>query len=101
MSKKEAKEEQIPQMNDASEKFAEIRKLINSGIPVREARFHAAVNNGDGVPEMQFNDNSTQPGRRVQMWSSYSYLVCCHSDVKKGDRYILVPLSNVIFAHAK
>ncbi len=109
MSKREVKEDVIetaevevkeePKPNPIPN--SEILKLIKSGIPVKEARFHAAVNNGDGAPEMQFNDKSSFPGRRVQMWASYAYLVCLHWDAKKGDRYILVPLSNVIFAHAK
>ena len=72
-----------------------IEKLIEGAIPVSAARFHAAVNNGLDTPESTFNAKSDSPARQVQMWASYAWLICLHNE-----KYILVPLSNVIFAKA-
>lgn len=73
-----------------------IEKLIESAVPVTYAKFHSAVNNGDGTPENYFSEESNVKSRQVKMWASYAYLICFHKE-----SYILVPLSNVVFAEAK
>jgi hypothetical protein len=73
-----------------------IEKLIEGAIPVKYAKFHAAVDNADGTPENYFSETSNTPSRNVQIWASYAYLICLH----KG-QYLLVPLSNVIYSKSK
>lgn len=73
-----------------------VEKLIEGAVPVSYAKFHAAVDNSDGTPENYFSEVSNTASRNVQMWASYAYLICLHKE-----KYILVPISNVIFSRAK
>lgn len=70
-----------------------LKQLIKMGIPIVEAHFHSAVNNGENVPENNFSAYSNSPSRRVQMWYTPQTLVCLH----KG-KHILVPTASVRFA---
>ena len=70
-------------------------KLIQSGIPVREARFHQPINNVDNVPETQMSAKTDNKSRKANMWLTSSVLV-----LEQKGKYIMVPLSNVVFAHA-
>lgn len=73
-----------------------LKKLLDSGIPVTKAAFHATVSNGDDVPESAFSDKSNAPGRRVMMWWTPYGLICEHKQ-----KYFTVPLATVIYANFK
>jgi len=79
-----------------AETLGVLEDQIQAAIPIARAQFHAAVNNGDGTPENYFSVDSTATSRRVEMYLAPNYLICLH----KG-KYIVVPLSNIIFANAK
>ena len=70
---------------------SKIKQLIESGIPLVKTRFHQAVNNAEGMPESQFNDDSSNPSRKVKMWLTQCGVLCLHKDA-----YFIVPTSNVI-----
>ncbi len=76
-----------------------LQKLIETGIPVSQAKFHAAVNNANQTPENDFNVNSNSTERRVDMWYTSHGLVCHQKNVKKQDCYWIVPLPSIIFAN--
>lgn len=80
----------------AAPKNEKIEKLIESAIPVRFAVFKNAVLNGDEMPETSFDEKSNKEGRRVQMWKSFTEIICLH----KGE-YFFVPFENVVFSKAK
>lgn len=69
-------------------------KLIETGIPVSKAQFHAAVNNADQVPENYFSCHSAVKSRQVKMWWTPHTLIC-----HQKDKYWGVPISTVIFAN--
>lgn len=71
-----------------------LKHLIETGIPVSKAQFHAAVNNADNVPENYFSTESLNKSRQADMWWTPHTLVC-H---QKG-KYFGVPISTVIFAN--
>lgn len=56
-----------------------LKALIETGIPVEEAFFHSAVNNGDKVPQNNFSIHSNDKGRVVEMWDTPAGLVCRHN----------------------
>lgn len=71
-----------------------IKAMIEIGIPVWRAEFHAAVNNSDGVPEHYFSADSASASRHVKMWwVRGDGLLCLHKD-----RYFIVPSASVKFA---
>lgn len=75
----------------------QLRKLIDTGIPVTKAQFHAAVDNADRIPENYFSNESLVPSRRADMWLTSAGLVCRQKNVLKEDRYFFVPLATIIF----
>ena len=72
-----------------------LSKLIESGIPVDHARFHQPINNVDNVPESQMSAKTDNKSRKANMWLTADGLV-----LEQKGKYIIVPLSNVIFTHA-
>jgi len=79
-----------------------ISKLIESGIPVKSAVFHAAVNDADGTPETSYSLDSHKVSRQVEMWYSPAGLICYHfNKISKKEKWYIVPLANVIFADFK
>ncbi len=77
-----------------------LEKLIETGIPVTAAHFHAAVNNANKVPQTYFSQHSDVHERRVNMWYTQYGLVCHQKTAKtKEDRYFIVPLPTLIFAN--
>lgn len=70
--------------------------MTDQSIEVKYAKFHAAVNNAEGIPENYFSEASNVQSRNVKMWMHRELLICLHKD-----QYILVPQSNVIFSEAK
>lgn len=77
-----------------------LAKLIETGIPVYEAAFHAAVQNADKTPESSFNTFSDKPSRKVKMWWTPHTLVCCQKTVHSKElKYWGVPISTVIYAN--
>lgn len=92
-------EENEAELKALSEDFGQnkdlkFQQMIASGIPVAQAVFQSAVNNGDNSPENMFSDKSGTPARRVQMWMCPPILLCYHKD-----QYFFTPLANV--AHAR
>jgi hypothetical protein len=67
-----------------------LQKLIDSGIAVWKAEFHAAVNNTDDVPETYFSSESKVPSRRVKMLYTPAGLLCEHKD-----KFFMVPHASV------
>lgn len=80
-----------------------IDRLIEIGVPVTKAEFHAAVNNVDNVPETHFSEKSDSRNRRAEMWLTASgNLLICKQDTAKGvTKYIGVPSASVKFVHFK
>lgn len=70
----------------------QLKQLIESGIPVFEAHFLHAVNNGENVPERNYSMFSNSPSKRVEMWDCGNKLLCKH----KG-KFFSCPMSNVVF----
>jgi hypothetical protein len=78
-----------------------LQKLIESGIPVSQAHFHAAVNNADETPENYFNDKSDNRSRRAAMlWTPHG-LICSQVDTKGEMKHFIVPPATVKFAKFK
>lgn len=75
-----------------------LQKLIETGIPIIKAQFHAAVNNADQVPEHHFSSESDRPSRRVKMWLTPQGLICYQKSALKKECYWIVPLPTIIFA---
>ncbi len=74
--------------------MSKIQKLIDRGISVWKAEFHAAVNNSDEIPETFFSNRSAKKERHVTMWwINGDGLLCLH----KG-KYFIVPTSTVRYA---
>lgn len=71
-----------------------IKTLKNNGICVSKATFHTAVNNADNSPENNFDVNSNNLSRRVDMWYTPVGLLCHH----KG-KYFITPLANIVYAN--
>jgi hypothetical protein len=76
---------------------ATLEKLVQTGIPVSKAQFHAAVNNADQIPENYFSVDSMVASRRAKMWSVPGEIILCQKNVRKEDCYFAVPKSNIIF----
>lgn len=76
----------------------QLKKLWSTGIPVRQAKFHAAVDNADDVPENGYDIASLNKSRRVEMMWTTQGLICRQADAKKKIEYWLVPASTVAFA---
>lgn len=77
--------------NNNKEINQEIQALIEGSISVTQANFHTAVNNGDRIPESEFNTSSPKASRQVQMWLTGLGLLCLHKD-----EYFMVPAANII-----
>jgi hypothetical protein len=72
-----------------------IQRMIEQGLPVTRAEFHAAVNNGDNIPENYFSNKSNVKSRNVQMWwINGNGILCLHHD-----KYFLVPAASVKFCN--
>lgn len=73
-----------------------IDALIRAGVEVSDAKFHAAVNNADDVPESNFSSKSNNASRRAEMWWTQAGLLC-----KQKNKFFIVPSATVIFANFK
>lgn len=73
-----------------------LQALIDKGIPVFQAEFHAAINNADNVPESFLSENSAKSNRQATMWWTQAGLVCN----QKGF-FFLVPEATVKYCHFK
>lgn len=79
-------------------------RLIESGLPVAKAEFHAAVNNADDVPESYLSDKSDKPTRKADMWltAGGSVLICIQKRKKDGSKfYFGVPAASIKYVHFK
>lgn len=87
----------------AEETHPALIRLIETGIPVAKADFHAAVNNADEVPENGFNEKSDNRSRRVEMWlTAGGNILICKQKTKAGaDKFFGVPSASVKFVHFK
>lgn len=82
-------------MSEKKKEISIIEKMIENGIPVWRAEFHAAVNNADNVPENYFSANSNVKSRNVEMWwVNNNGLLCKHKD-----KFFLVPAASVKFCN--
>jgi hypothetical protein len=77
-----------------------ILRLMESGIPCRLAKFHSAVDNAYRVPESYFSFDDQNKNRKADLWYTTTGLLCRQLDPKGEGIFFIVPLSNVIFAHA-
>lgn len=75
-----------------------LSKLLETAIPVTKASFHAAINNGDNVPEHGFSERSEAPSRRVQMWLSVPANILIY---KHKGKYFYCPNATTIFGEFK
>jgi hypothetical protein len=71
----------------------QLKQLIETGIPVCEAHFIHAVNNGENTPERNYSIFSNSASKRVEMYYTTKGLVCKHNK-----KFFVVPLDNVVFA---
>lgn len=74
-----------------------LEKLIETGVPVSEAHFHTAVNNGANVPENNFSEKSNNAERRVEMWATSADLLV----MRHKNRLFFTPMANVKFGFFK
>lgn len=68
-----------------------IEAEIENGIPVTHAKFHQAVDNLNNVPSSDFNLNSNNVERRIEMHLTDMGLICL-----QNGQYFIVFKSNII-----
>lgn len=54
----------------------QLKKLIESGIPLSRVVFQSSVDNADRVPSNYYAEDSGRPDRRAEMWLTPNYLFC-------------------------
>jgi hypothetical protein len=76
-----------------SKAIDDLKKIINTGIPLRKVRFKAAVDNADDVPESQFSDDSNNRSRRASMWWTGNAILVIQKNSNGEEVYFGVPTS--------
>lgn len=61
-----------------------LKKLIETGIPIEEANFHSAVNNGQRVPGSCYSNKSQNKDRQCEMWLNGHLLICLKDGIYFG-----------------
>lgn len=61
-----------------------LKKLIETGIPLEEANFHSAVNNGQRVPGSCYSTKSQNKDRQCEMWLNGHLLICLKDGIYFG-----------------
>lgn len=71
-----------------------LKSLIDAGLPVRVAHFHAAVNNAYNVPVHNLSAKADKKDNKAEMWDTPAGLI-----VRQNGIYLRVPEATVMFVH--